>query len=147
MKILVWAAALLVGLSIVYPNGITLPQPAPVVVPEAPVETDAAIVTLLKEATPEDKGRVVSIYEGMTFVLNRDKGQRINTTEKLAEWQANTLQLAVEQVGKYPGLDVAIDNVFKRVLGTDDVLPATAETQQKLINACEIIANSAKVTK
>jgi hypothetical protein len=145
MKILVWAAALLVGLSIVYPNGITLPNGnTPVVAPEAPVETDATIVTLLKDATPEDKGRVVSIYEGMQFVLSRDKGQRINTTEKWREFQANTLQLAVEQVGKYPGLDAAIEGVFKNVLGTDDVLPATPETQQKLLKACEIIANSAK---
>jgi hypothetical protein len=145
MKILVWIAALLVGLSIVYPDGISIPQPVPpVVVPEAPAETDATIVTLLKDATPADKARVVSIYEGMKFVLARDKGQRINTTEKWRDYQANTLQLSVEQVGKYPGLDVAIEGVFKAVVGTDDVLPANPETQQKLLKACEIIANSAK---
>jgi len=145
MKILVWIAALLVGLSIVYPDGISIPQPVPpVVVPEAPAETDATIVTLLKDATPADKSRIVSIYEGMKFVLARDKGQRINTTEKWRDYQANTLQLSVEQVGKYPGLDVAIEGVFKAVVGTDDVLPANPETQQKLLKACEIIANSAK---
>jgi hypothetical protein len=146
MKILVWIAALLVGLSIVYPDGISIPQPVPpVVVPEAPAETDATIGAVLKDATPADKARVAGIYDGMKFVLARDKGQRINTTEKWRDFQANTLQLAVEQVGKYPGLDVAIEGVFKTVLGTDDVLPVNPETQQKLLRACEIISNSAKL--
>lgn len=145
MKKLVWVAGLLLLLSVVFPNGVKLP--VPVNIPDAVVpagETDSAIVALLKDATVADKGRVVSIYDGLQFVLTRDKGQRINTTEKWAELQANTLQLAVEQVGKYPGLDVAINDVFKRVLGTDDVLPGNEDTQLKLIKACEIIANSAR---
>jgi hypothetical protein len=145
MKKLVWVAGLLLLLSVVFPNGIKVP--GLVDTPDAVVpvgETDPAIVALLKDAPAEEKGRVVGIYEGLQFVLKRDKGQRVNTTEKWAELQANTLQLAVEQVGKYPGLDVAINDVFKRVLGTDDVLPVNADTQLKLIKACEIIANSAR---
>lgn len=143
MKKLVWVAGLLLLLSVVFPNGIKLPVATPVVV-EPVGETDAQIVALLKNASTEDKNRVVSIYSGLKFVLQRDKGQRVNTTEKWAELQANTLQLAVEQVGKYPGLDVAINDVFKRVVGTDDVLPANADTQIKLIKACDIIANSTR---
>ena len=145
MKKLVWVAGLLLLLWVVFPNGIKLP--VPVNTPDAVVpagETDPAIVALLKDAAVADRGRVVSIYEGLQFVLTRDKGQRINTTEKWAELQANTLQLAVEQVGKYPGLDAAINDVFLRVLGTDDVLSANADVQLKLIKACEIIANSAR---
>lgn len=143
MKKLVWVAGVLLLLSVVFPNGIKLPVPTPVVV-EPVGETDAQIVALLKTASTDDKNRVVSIYSGLKFVLQRDKGQRVNTTEKWAELQANTLQLAVEQVGKYPGLDVAINDVFKRVVGTDDVLPANADTQTKLIKACDIIADSAR---
>jgi hypothetical protein len=145
MKKLVWVAGLLLLLSVVFPNGVKIPVPTNT--PDAVVpagETDPVIAALLRDATAEDKGRVVSIYEGLQFVLKRDKGQRINTTEKWAELQANTLQLAVEQVGKYPNLDVAINDVFKRVLGTDDVLPGNADTQLKLTKACEIIANSAR---
>lgn len=146
MKKLVLVAGILLLLSLVFPNGVKLPSlPAPVVVPVAPdVEVDATIAKLLSTATAEDKSRVASIYDGMAYVLRRDAGKRLNTTEKWAEFQANTLQLAVEQVGKYPRLDVAIEAVFARSVGTDDVVPATPETQQKLLKACEIIAASAR---
>lgn len=146
MKKLVLVAGILLLLSLVFPNGVKLPPLiTPVVVPASPdVEVDATIAKLLGNATAEDKARVAGIYDGMAYVLKRDAGKRLNTTEKWAEFQANTLQLAVEQVGKYPGLDVAIEAVFARSVGTDDVLPATPETQQKLLKACEIIAASAR---
>ena len=146
MKKLVLVAGILLLLSFVFPNGVKLPSPpTPVVVPVSPdVEADATIAKLLSNATAEDKARVASIYDGVAYVLTRDAGKRLNTTEKWAEFQANTLQLAVEQVGKYPGLDVAIEAVFARSVGTDDVVPATPETQQKLLKACEIIAASAR---
>lgn len=146
MKKLVLVAGAFLLFSLLFPNGITLPavQPA-VVAPVVPaVDTDSKIVELLKEATPEDKARVVSIYDGMRFVLARDKGERIGSTEKWADFQANTLQLAVEQVGRYPGLDDAIEAVFAKQVGTDDVVPTNDETRQKLLKACEIIAASAR---
>jgi hypothetical protein len=146
MKKLVLVAGILLLLSLVFPNGVKLPSlPAPVVVPVAPDgAVDATIAKLLSTATAEDKARVASIYDGMAYVLRRDAGKRLNTTEKWVEFQANTLQLAVEQVGKYPGLDKAIEDVFLAKLGTDDVLPGTPETQAKLLDACETIANSAR---
>lgn len=146
MKKLVLVAGALLLFSLLFPNGVQLPKPKPVVVvPVAPeVTPDSTIVKLLKDATAEDKARIVSIYEGMAYVLRRDVGARLNTTEKWAEFQANTLQLAVEQVGKYPGLDDAIESVFARSIGTDDVVPSTPENQQKLLKACEIIIASAQ---
>jgi len=146
MKKLVLVAGALLLFSLLFPNGITLPSVQPAVVaPVVPaVETDSKIVELLKEATPEDKARVVSIYNGMRVVLARDKGARISSTEKWADFQANTLQLAVEQVGRYPGLDDAIESVFAKQVGTDDVVPANADTLTKLLKACEIIAASAR---
>lgn len=146
MKKLVLVAGAVLLLSLLFPNGVKLPPLKPaVVVPVAPsVQPDALIVSLLKNATPEDKARVVSIYEGMAHVLLRDAGKRLNTTEKWAEFQANTLQLAVEQVGKYPELDAAIEAVFARFVGTDDVVPATPDTRQKLIASCETIIASAQ---
>lgn len=143
-KLVLLACLLLVGLALKFPNGVPLPVTTPdaVVVPAG--ETDAALVGILEDATDEDKARIVSVYEGMQYVLKRDNGKRINTTDKFSDWQANTLQLAVETPGKYPGLDKAIEAVFVRLVGTDDVVSATPEVQQKLIKACEIVAASAK---
>ena len=143
-KLVLLACLLLVGLALKFPNGVPLPVTAPdaVVVPAG--ETDAALVGILENATDEDKARIVSVYEGMQYVLKRDNGKRINTTDKFSDWQANTLQLAVETPGKYPGLDKAIESVFVRLVGTDDVVSTTPDVQQKLIKACEIVAASAK---
>ena len=143
-KLVLLACLLLVGLALKFPNGVPLPVTTPdaVVVPAG--ETDAALVGILENATDEDKARIVSVYEGMQYVLKRDNGKRINTTDKFSDWQANTLQLAVETPGKYPGLDKAIESVFVRLVGTDDVVSTTPDVQQKLIKACEIVAASAK---
>lgn len=143
MKKLIWVAGLILALAFVYPNGFTWPAVKPVPVPVDVVASDE-IVKILKDATAEDKAHVAGIYAAMATVLKRDNGVRIKTTEKWADYQANMLQLAVETPGKYPGLDVAIENVFKSQLGTDDVAAVTVETQQKILKACQIIAASAQ---
>lgn len=147
MKKLVWVAGLLLVVALLYPNGFSLPVPGPKPEPvPAPVlvDTDAAIVATLADATAEDKQHIAGVYEGMLRVFNRDKGARVKTTERWADFQANTLQLAIETPGEYPGLDVAIENVFKTQLGTDDVLPTNTDTQQKIVKACQIIIASAR---
>lgn len=145
MKKLVWVAGLILVLAFLYPNGITLPKPKPEPTPVVvDVEPDAAIVAALASATPEDKFHIAGTYTGMLRVIERDKGVRVKTTEKLADFQANTLQLAIETPGKYPGLDVAIENVFKAQLGTDAVLSVDAAAQQKIVKACQIIIASAQ---
>lgn len=145
MKNIVWLAGLLLFVSVVFPDGITLPKPPPVAPDVDPsVEPSADIVKALQGADRADKARIVSVYSAMRKILQRDEGKRISTTEKLADWQANTLQLAIDTPGKYPGLDVAIEAVFLRVVGTDDVLPNKREVQIKLIKACDIIIASAK---
>lgn len=144
MKKLVWVAGFILALSIVYPNGPTLPSFNTV---EAEVEvgpTDETIVKLLSKADVADKARVVGIYSGLRTVLQRDAGKRVKTTEQWADLQANTLELAVEEVNKYPGLDVAINNVFLSAVGTDDVVPANADNRAKLLAACDKIINSAR---
>lgn len=146
MKKLVWVAGLLLVVALFYPNGISFPVPGAKPTPLVPasVEADTAILAALKSATAEDKQHIAGVYAGMLRVFNRDKGARVKTTEQWADFQANTLQLAIETTGKYPGLDVAIENVFKTQLDTDDVLPATEETQQKIVKACQIIMASAQ---
>jgi hypothetical protein len=148
---LLWFAGAILAAAFLFPNGIDLarpvdpvPAPAPAPVPAPTVETDAKIVELLAAAAPEDKSRIVDVYTAMAVILKRDDGKLVNTTEKWATFQTNTLTLAIDQPGKYPGLDVAIEAVFLRVVGTDDVLPNNGETQMKLIKACDIIVASAK---
>jgi hypothetical protein len=144
MKYLVWVSGALLLLSIAFPNGVQLPVvKPPVVAPVGPVVTDPTIVKLLENATAEDLANVNGIYSGLKTVIERDNGSLVSTTEKWALLQANTLKLAVEQVNKYPGLDVAIDNVFRAQVGTTDVAAVNADMVQKLATACEIIANSA----
>jgi len=141
------AGALLV-LSLVFPDGFTSPRPQPAPVapnaPVGPVVTDPTIVKSLTNATPEDRSRIVGIYDALAFILKRNDAKLITTTEQWALLQANTLQQAIETPGKYEGLDVAIEAVFASAIGTDDVVAVTPEIEQKLVTACETIANSAR---
>jgi hypothetical protein len=143
MKKLVWVFGLLLVLSFFVPiGGGAKPTPEPAPVPAPPTETDARIVGALASAAPEDRARIASIYTGLRTVLARDNGEFVNNTERFAVLQANTLKLAVEQVGKYPGLDVAIEGVFKTAINTDDVVSLTPEVVAALCKACDIIINS-----
>ena len=140
---LLWLAGGLLAVSLLFPNGPKLSKPTPAT-PVVAHATDAKIVTLLANADAADKARINGIYTALVAVLKKDAGKRITTTEQWADLQANTLQLAIDTPGKYPGLDTAIEAVFMAKLGTDDVLSGTPETQAKLIDACETIASSAR---
>lgn len=145
---LVWLAGVLLVVSLVFPNGPKFThKPIVPVVPVTPHASDAVIVNLLANADPADKQRIVSVYTGLRTVLTRDIAKppaRITTTEQWAELHGNTLELAIDQPGKYPGLDVAIERVFLASVGTDDVMPGTAEVKNKLIDACDTIISSAQ---
>ena len=144
MKKLVWVFGLLLLLSFIVPTD-RLRKPAPVVpvTPAVPGVTDARIVEVLAKATAADRANIGGIYTGLKTVITRDNGQSVNNTERWSVLQARTLQLAVDQVGKYPGLDAAIEAVFLAEVGTDDVVPVTADTVAKLVKACDVIINSA----
>lgn len=147
MKKLVWVLGLLLLLSFVFPNGLPVlnkPDDTNVtpVEPEGP--TDPEIVQLLSKASAADRRRIVGVYSGLETVLKRDGGKLVTSTEKLSVLHANTLSNAIDTPGKYPGLDEAIERVFLGAVGTDDVVPVTPEVLQKLVDACAVIANSAK---
>lgn len=150
MKKLVLVAGLLLVTSLVFPNGPRFPSAPPAtsrpVVPSVP--TDAEIVKLLTGSDVADRARIYDIYTSLKTVLQRPTAPaRITTTEKWEELHGRTLELAIEQVNKYPGLDVAIERVFRTTVGTDDVLPGTPDTLKKLTEACDIIANSVAAAK
>lgn len=146
-SLLVVLAGILLAVSLLFPNGPQVVEPAAPTAPVVSHATDAKIVELLATAAAADKLRIRDVYTALEAVLARDLAKppaRITTTEQWAELQANTLQLAIDAPGKYPGLDVAIEAVFLAKLGTDDVLPGTAATRAKLIDACATIASSAR---
>jgi len=142
--ILLWLAAGLLAVSLLFPNGfdgVKLPEadPTPVTVKV----TDPTIVQKLATATPAELERINGVYSGLITVLRRDKGNVVKTTEQWETLAARTLRLAIDEPGKYPGLDEAIEAVFVKTVGTTDVLPSNPDTLAKLITACEIVANSA----
>jgi hypothetical protein len=151
MKKLVWVAGLVLAVAIVYPNGVSLPsfsKPAEST-PEVNVPADAEIVKLLANASAADKARIVSVYRGLKAVLNKDNGKRVNTTEKWEEVHGETLTLAIEPPGKYPGLDEAIEAVFYKAVQDKDtdasvVNAVTPLIQAKLVKACDTIIASAR---
>ena len=143
---MLWLAGALLAVSVLFPNGPSLSffsKPAAPVAPVVPKVTDKTLLEILKPATPEDLARINGVYSALGVVLARDGGERVTTTEQWAELQARTLQLAIDTPGKYKGLDDAIETVFLKTVGTDDVMPNNPDTQKKLVAACEIIANSA----
>lgn len=144
-NVVVGLSGLLLAVSLVFPNGVSLPVPVVPPTPEVTGPTDPTIVKILQAADPADKARVDGVYSGLAYGIARDKGTLITTTEKWALLQSNTLDIAIETPGEYPGLDVAIEDVFVKALGTKEVLPGNPEVQQKLIDACTTIANSARV--
>lgn len=155
MKKLVWIAGLVVLLAFAFPNGFEIPVPAPTpapapIVPGPAVVTDPTIVKILESATLEDRNRIIGVYAGLRTVLARDNGARLNNTEKWAEVQAATLQMAIDTQGKYPGLDVAIENVFKTAVqsaGVDAAVvnPVKGAVLTGLLAACETLVASARV--
>jgi len=139
-----WLAGALLAVSVLFPNG---PAAAfsskPAAGPVTPKVTDKTLLEILKPATPEDLARINGVYSALGVVLARDSGELVTTTEQWAVLQARTLKLAIDTPGKYKGLDDAIETVFLKTVGTDDVMPNNPDTQKKLVTACEIIANSA----
>lgn len=134
----------LLAVSLLFPNGFSAPKPPAVVVPGVPKVTDPTIVSKLADATPEDLARINGVYTALVVILKRDGGTLITTTEQWEKLAARTLQLAIDHPGTYPGLDEAIESLFLKTVGTDDVLPGNPDTLKKLITACEIVANSAE---
>lgn len=165
MKKLIWPAALLLVFALLFPNGISVRLPAPPVPAPAPepgpaplpvTQKDAKIVELLALAPREDRGRIAGMYLGMLDVIKRDAGKLMRTTEQFAVVQARTLALALDGTklkGKYPGLDVAIEAVFDRKMreldpegkrDPRDVVTADEATRAKMMEACQLIADSAQ---
>lgn len=104
----------------------------------------ADLKPILPKMLPADRAYLSAFYEAVQFVLRQD-GERstpiIGDTDKFTVFHAGSLQLAIQKknVGKYPGLDKAIDSVFFNAAGAD-VAALDKATREKLIAASGVLA-------
>lgn len=130
-----------------------LPQPAVATVAEKPSQEQFAwaadLKAILPKMLPGDREYLSAFYDATRFVLTQD-GERstpiIGDTDKFTVFHAGSLQLAIQKknVGKYPGLDKAIDAVFFSAAGAD-VRAIDKDTRAKLIAACNVLTYVFKV--
>jgi hypothetical protein len=105
--------------------------------------------TILPRMLPADREYLSNFYDAMEYILKQD-GERstpiIGDTEKFTVFHAGSLNLAIQKknVGKYPGLDKAIDAVFFSAAGADTAM-VDAVKRQQLMDACGVLRWSFKV--
>jgi hypothetical protein len=112
--------------------------------PAKPVVT-GPVANVLASASSADRKTVAAIYSALADVVERDKGWRINTTLTWRSVYADALALAAggtDLVGKYKGLDKAIEEVLSQHYPLDNVA-ITPELAQKIADACrEVVKQS-----
>lgn len=118
------AAALLVAVSLV-----SSPRPA----------ATGPVATALQSATSTDRAKVASIYRALGDLMRRDSGRLISTTALWRSVYTDALRLAAggtDLVGKYPGLDTAVEETLSKYY-TLEVLPIDDALTEKIVSACK----------
>jgi hypothetical protein len=90
-------------------------------VPPAVVQT-GPVADALRSASSSDRAKVAAIYHALADVVQRDGGQRITTTVVWRSIYRDALALAAggtDLVGKYKGLDTAIESVLAQHYSLD----------------------------
>jgi len=103
------------------------------------------VATALAGADFKDKDELRRYFKSLGDVTARDKGQRVKTLAQWRETHRNGLGVAFGGtgiVGKYPGLDVAIDGILHKQQGLVDQSLTTAMSDGKtlaevLVDACK----------
>lgn len=103
------------------------------------------VATALQSASSTDRARVRAIYQALADVTARDAGSRI---ANVAAWRAvhsDALRLAVggtDLVGKYPGLDKAVEQVLAQHFTLDNAA-MTSDLTAKVVAGCkEVVKQS-----
>lgn len=99
------------------------------------------VAAALQSASSTDRARVRAIYSALADVTQRDAGSRIANVATWRAVHADALRLAVggtDLVGKYPGLDRAVDQVLSEHVGLDNV-PLTPDVAAKLVAGCKAV--------
>lgn len=112
LKHLAVAGALVFTVSQFYPKKSDGPRPA-----------DPPVASALKSATSSDRAKVASIYKALADVTQRDQGRLITSTAVWRALHSDALRLAVggtDLVGKYPGLDKAVEETLAQHFSLDN---------------------------
>ena len=118
--------------------------------PPRPVVEAGPVRKALASATSADRATVAGIYRALADVTARDQGKQIGSTAVWRAIHASALRLAVggtDLPGKYPGLDVAVEETLKSYVSLDN-LPLSGAYEgkpvwQRLADGCKEVAEQA----
>lgn len=125
------AAAMLVAASFLF-----VPRPA----------ATGPVAAALSSASSTDRERVRAIYQALADITQRDAGSRIATVSAWRAVHSDALRLAVggtDLVGKYPGLDTAVESVLAGHVSLDNT-SITPEVAAKLVAGCKEVAKQSE---
>jgi hypothetical protein len=114
--------------------------------PEAPVAPPSGdLATLLTKAGKQDKDVLFSLYDALAKRAAIDAGKDITTTGMWRAVYMDSLRKAVpsDMVGKYPGLDVAVDKEIGKHLTLDNTAIDTV-IQAKIVRAMEAVRDQCR---
>lgn len=122
-------------------------KPAPVPTPApAPPSVLSPVNRALINATKVDRSRVTAYYDALADVVSRSK--TITTADGFRRVHAASLDEAFKGTdlpGKYPGLDVAIDEQLVAAIGKDNTgLDGEAGKRAALVKALQKVAADAR---
>jgi len=104
------------------------------------------VAVALKSASSSDRARVRGIYRALADITERDAAQQITTLEEWRSINASTLRLAAgktDLVGKYPGLDKAVEEVLLSKIGSLDNVSLDDAMVKKIVAGClEVVKQS-----
>jgi hypothetical protein len=111
-----------------------------------PAGPASKVCLALRSATKEDRARVSSFYDALADVVSRS--QSITTVEGFRRVHASSLDEAFKGTdlpGKYPGLDVAIDEELVAAVGRDNTgLDGEQRKRAALVKALQKVAADAR---
>lgn len=110
----------------------------------------ADVRAITPKMLPGDREYLANLYDAMRQIMANDTKREapiVASTEAFSLYHSGTLDAAIdlEKVGKYPGLDVAIDKVFFTALKTDDPRALTAADRQTIDDALSVLVYTFKV--
>ncbi len=108
--------------------------------PQRSVATGPVAVAL-SSASSAERARVASVYASLADLIERDGGKLIPTTAVWRAIYADALRLAAggtDLVGKYPGLDAAVEKVLAEHYPLDN-LPIDPVMAGKIAAGCRAV--------
>jgi len=119
--------------------------------PTRPAVEVGPVRKALASASSSDRAAVAGVYRALADVTKRDQGQQMGTTAIWRSVHSSALRLAVggtPLVGKYKGLDTAVESVLGERVGLENVSLTSPGSDGKpvyeaLAGACEEVARQA----